>query len=178
MTTQITKITMMLVLVIGLAAGATTAQEVKGGGGFAPVGFYTGEEIDEGICSRSFPPICYGNVFALTSFGEWETHHLVVSIDYIAGGINPAEGYPVFDGSWTLVVYRDKAYAGTLTGDVLGGSVLIDDATNLKHVQLNLRSLGGSGIFAGRDGENISGIYRATTDMRSKETSGNANFGF
>src|SRR5687768_1010107 len=98
MAKQISKITMMLVLAIGLAAGAATAQ-VKGSG-IAPVGFYTGEEIDAGKCSRSSPPICYGNAFALTSFGEWETYHLTVSIDYIAGGINPKEGFPVIEGSW------------------------------------------------------------------------------
>lgn len=176
MTKQITKIT-MLVLAIGLAAGAAAAQ-VKDDSGFAPVGLYTGEEIDEGICSRGSDAICYGNVFALTSFGEWETHHLTISIDYMVGGINPKEGFPVVDGFWTLVVYRDNAFAGKLKGSVLGGTVFVDDESSLKHVQLNLRSAGGSGMFEGKAGENINGIYRTTTNMRTKETSGNANFGF
>ena len=176
MARQITKFTMMLVLTIGLAAGAVTAQ-VKDGG-FAPVGIFTGEEIDEGICSRSSTPICYGNAFALSSFGESETHYLSVSIDYIAGGINPNEAFPVINGSWTLVVYRDDSYAGTLKGNVLGGTVLIDNDSNLKHVLLDLRSAAGSGIFEGKAGENISGIYQTTTNMLSDETSGSASFGF
>lgn len=177
MNKQMTKIAMMVVLAIGLTASAATAQ-VKDGGGFAPVGIYTGEEIDQGICSRSFPSICYGNVFAVNSFGEYETHHLTISIDYMVGGINPAEGFPVIDGSWTLVVYRDNAYAGTLNGDVSRGTVVVDDESNLKHVQLNLRSVGGLGIFAGKDSKEISGIYSATTNLRSKETSGSASFSF
>jgi hypothetical protein len=167
---------MMLVLVIGLATGAVTAQ-VKDGG-FAPVGIFTGEEIDEGICSRSSTPICYGNAFAVRSFGESETHHLSVSIDYMVGGINPNESFPVIDGSWTLVVYRDNSYAGTLKGNVLGGMVLIDYDSNLKHVLLDFRSGGGSGIFEGKAGENISGIYQTTTNMLSQETSGSASFSF
>jgi hypothetical protein len=172
---QMTKMMAMLVLAIGLTAGAATAQDKNGG--FAPIGIYTGIEIDEGRC-ENFPGMCYGNAFALSSFGEWETHHLTISINYLAGGINPAEGFPVMSGSWTLVIYRNNAYAGTLNGEVLGGTVLIDQESSLKHVRVNLRSASGSGMFAGKDGEDISGIYQATTNLRSKETTGSANFGF
>lgn len=173
---QITKMMAMLVLAIGLMAGTATAQD-KNGGGFAPIGIYAGVETNDGRC-EGFTGMCYGNAFALSSFGEWETHHLTISIDYLAAGINPAEGFPVISGSWTLVVYRDNAYAGTLNGDVLGGTVLINQESSSKHVQVNLRSVRGSGVFAGKDAKDISGIYQATTNLRSKETTGSANFGF
>jgi len=55
------------------------------------------------------------------------------------------------------------------------------DATehSRSYLHCNLRYLqGGSGIFAGKDGENISGVYSTITDLRSKETMGSGNCNF
>ncbi len=177
MTKQMTKIAMMMVLAIGLMASVATAQK---SGGFAPVGIYTGIETDEGT-PDPISAIRYGNSFVLNSFGEWETHHLTVSVDYATNQIVP-NNFIVTGGTWSLVVMRDNQYAGTLYGDVQVGSVNLTTNANgeavSKQVQVTLRSSGGLGIFAGRAGKNISGVYNTITDLRSNETNGNANFGF
>lgn len=179
MTKQMTKIAMMMVLAIGLMASAATAQN-KDGGGFAPTGIYTGIETAEGNLDQ-LSAIRYGNSFVLNSFGEWETHHLTVSLDYTTNQIVP-NNFIVTGGTWSLVVVRDNQYAGTLYGDVQVGSVNLTTNANgeavSKQVQVNLRSSGGLGIFAGRAGKDISGAYNAITDLRSSETNGNANFNF
>jgi hypothetical protein len=178
MTKQLIKM-MMLVLAIGLTASAATAQ-VKNNGGFAPVGFYAGIETADGTLDQ-ISAIRYGNNFVLNSFGEWETYHLMVSLDYTTNQIVP-NNFIVTGGSWSLAIVRDNQYAGTLYGDVQTGSVNLTTNDNgetvSKQMQVNLRSIGGFGIFAGRAGKNISGAYNATTDLRSKETRGTTNFGF
>lgn len=179
MTKKMTKIAMMMVLAIGLMTSAAMAQ-IKGGG-FGPIGIYSGIETAEGTFD-SMTAIRYGNTFVLNSHGEWETHHLTVSIDYLLSGTTPNEGFAVVSGSWSLVVYRDNVYAGTLHGDILNGVVVFPDNAQkspaAKRVQLSLRSTGGLGIFKGKSGEDIAGIYDARTDLHSKETQGTANFGF
>ena len=179
MTKQITKIAMMMVLAIGLMASAATAQN-KGGGGIIPVGIYTGIETFEGKLDPD-SAIIYGNSFALNSYGEWETHHLTISLDYPTNPFVP-NNFIVTGGSWTLVVFRNNEYAGTLFGEVQSGSVnLITDNNGeavSKQVSVSLLSSGGLGMFAGKEGKNIRGTYQATTDSRSKETTGNASFGF
>ena len=179
MTKQMTKIAMMMILAIGLMAGAATAQN-KDGDGFAPVGFYSGIETAQG----TFDPISqirYGNSFVLNSYGEWETHHLTVSLNYSTNQFIP-NNYIVTGGSWSLVVFRDNQYAGTLYGEVQTGSVNLITNTNgeevSKQVQVNLRSTGGLGTFQRKGNENISSVYRTTTDLRSMATQGNANFNF
>lgn len=177
MTKQMTKIATMLVLAIGLMASVATAQNKDGG--FAPVGIYTGTETKEGTCDP-MTGICHGNTFVLTSFGEWETYHLTASIDYTVG-INP-NSFNITGGEWTLIVLRDDKYTGTLYGEVQSGSVNLTvnnkgEAIS-KQAQMSLNSTGGMGLFKGKSGEDISGIYEATTDLRSKETQGRANFGF
>jgi len=176
---QMTKLAAMLVLMVGLMASAVTAQIDSGG--FAPVGIFNGVETALGNCEAA-TGMCYGNTFALNSFGEWETHHLTVSLNYLNIQNPNGSGMGVMNGSWSLVVYRDNAYAGTLYGEVSGGSiVLVENASGeivSKQVQLNLLSIGGSGIFEGKEGENISGVYNTITDLRTKETSGSAGFSF
>ncbi len=179
MTKQMTKIAMMMVLAIGLMASAVTAQN-KDGGGVIPIGIYTGIETAEGTLEQ-ISAIRYGNSFVLNSFGEWESHHLTVSVDYATNQFVP-NNFIVTGGTWSMMVVRDNQYAGTLYGDVQSGSVNITTNANgeevSKQVQVTLRSSGGLGMFAGKESENISGVYDAITDLRSKETNGNANFNF
>lgn len=178
MTKQIAKIAMMLILAVGLTAGAAAAQNKDGG--FAPVGIYTGIETAAGTLDP-FSATRYGDSFVLNSFGEWESHHLTVSLDHSTDQIVP-NNFIVTGGTWSLIVIRDNQYAGTLYGKVSTGSVsLITDGNGeevSKQVQINLSSTGGLGIFAGRKDETISGVYNATTDLRSKETQANVNFNF
>lgn len=177
---QITKITMMIMLAVGLTAGAAMAQKEIPGGGYAPVGLYTGTESKPGTI-ESVSSMIYGNTYVLNSFGEWETHHLSVSLDYSTNTFNPNE-LIVTGGSWSLVVVRENQYAGTLYGNIQTGSVdLITDENGVeisKRVQVNLNADGGFGIFGGRGSENIAGVYNMLTDSRSKETRGNATFTF
>lgn len=179
MTKQMTKIAMMLVLVIGLTAGAATAQ--VDGGGLHSVGIYTGVETAAGTC-EAVSMNCYGNTFALNSYGEWETYHLTVSLDYLGIANHNGNGMGITGGTWSLVVYRENGYAGTLYGKVQEGSLnIITDSKGVevsKQVQAQLISTGGLGIFKGKEGENIGGVYAATIDLGSKETSGSASFNF
>lgn len=179
MTKKMTKIAMMMVLAIGLMVSAATAQD-KNGGGFAPIGIYTGIESAEGTLDQ-ISQIRYGNSFVLNSFGEWETHHLTVSLDYTTNQFVP-NNFIVTGGSWSLVVLRDNQYAGTVYGEVQNGSVNIITNANgdevSKQTQVTLRSSGGLGNFAGRESKNISGAYNAITDLRSNETTGRVDFNF
>lgn len=170
---------MMLVLVIGLMASAATAQ--VDGGGFSPVGIYTGVETADGTCDPA-SGMCYGNTSVMNSYGEWETHHLTVSLNYVAIPNHNGSGSGITGGSWSLVVFRDNAYAGTLYGNVSDGAIVLvqnekEEATS-KQVQISLRSTGGLGIFSAKEYENLSGAYEARIDLRTKETSGSASFNF
>ncbi len=178
-TKQISKTMMMLALVIGLTAVAVTAQKITGGG-FAPVGHYTGIETAPGtpVVANSMN---YGNTFVLQSFGEWETHHLTVTLNYSNNSII-ANDFIVTGGSWSLVITRENQYVGTLYGVVETGSlsVIVDgngEAVS-KSVYANLSATGGMGIYNGRASQNISGIYNMNTDLRSNITSGNASYTF
>lgn len=161
---QLLLLTSTLVLVLG---ASTAIAQNKGGGGFAPPGFYTGTETSPG----TYDPVSgmrWGQTFVLNSFGEWETYHLTVSIDYATNQFVP-NNLIVTSGNWNLVVVRDNAYAGTLYGDVSGGSVLL--VANIRgeiitqQTQANLRSTGNMGIFAGMKRSNISGVFTGTTDL-------------
>jgi hypothetical protein len=174
---QMTKMMVMLVLAIGLTAGAATAQ-IKGGGSVAPVGIYTGTETAEGTFDQ-LSQIHYGDTFVMNSFGEWESYHLTVSLNYSTNQFFPTTSI-VTGGTWSLVVVRDNQYAGTLYGEVQTGSLsFTGSGENIsKNVQVNLRSTGGSGLFPRKDNETVSGVYSATTVLRTKETTGNASFNF
>jgi len=159
---------------------AAAAQSRDSGNGLAPVGIYTGVETSPGICD-AMSGMCHGNTFVLNSYGEWEIHHLTVSLNYSTNQFVP-NNFIVSGGSWSLVIYRDNVYAGTLYGEVQTGSVrLITDGNGeetSKRVQASLLATGGLGMFAGKESENISGVYDATTNLRSSETTGSLYFPF
>ena len=177
MTKQMTKMMMMLVLAIGLTAGAATAQ-IKGSGGFGPVGIYTGTETAEGTFDM-LSQVHYGNTFVMSSFGEWESYHLTLALNYSTNQLFPTN-FIVTGGTWSLVVIRDNQFAGTLYGEVQAGSLSFTENGGIssKNVQVNLRSTGGSGLLQSKANNSISGVYTAVTNVRSKETNGNASFNF
>jgi hypothetical protein len=175
---QITIIAVIVTFMVGLMASVVTAQKINNG--FAPVGFYSGIETMQGTPDINNSMI-YGNSFVLTSSGEWKTHHLSVSLNYSTNSFYP-NNFIVTGGSWSLVVVRNNKYSGTLYGEVQTGSVNLisdDSGTEIsKQVQVNLKANGGLGIFNGRGSKGISGVYDMVTDLRSKETTGNASFTF
>lgn len=179
MTKKMTKIAMMMVLAIGLMVNAAAAQKINGDG-FAPVGIYTGIETAQGTFDQ-ISGVRYGDTFVMNSFGEWESYHLTVSIDYSTSPFVP-NNFLVTGGTWSLVVIRENQYAGTLYGEVQSGGVNLitnsDGEEVSKQVQISLRSTGGLGSLQRKGEENISGVYNAITELRSMETTGNANFNF
>jgi hypothetical protein len=178
MSTQITKKAAMLVLVIGLTVSWATAQ--KNTGGAVPVGTYNGVQSEAGTC-LVIVETCYGNTFVLASHGEWESHHLTVSLNYSQEQFVP-HTFVVAGGSWSMVVIREGQYAGTLFGEVASGDVSFETVGNgdpvSKRARLVLAANGGSGIFDKQGFARIGGVFDMTTDLRSQETTGIASFTF
>ena len=168
MTKQMTKIAMMMVLAIGLMTSAVMAQK-NDGGNIAGVGIYTGVETAEGRLDAGSGMV-YGNTFVLTSHGEWETHQLTISLDYQSGIL--ANNFAVTGGSWSLVIFRDNKFAGSVYGEVESGQIVIaTDAGGepyARQVSVNLSS-SGKGKSDAKESKKISGVYNAITDMRSRE---------
>lgn len=179
MTKQLINIAIILAIFIGMAINSTMAQD-KSNNGFAPIGFYTGMETVAGTDNMA-NSMTYGNTVVLNSFGEWESRHLTISLDYSTNSFY-AGNYIVKGGSWSLVVFRENQYAGSIYGKVQTGSVNLtendDGKTISKVLQLNLQSTGGLGLFEGREGINVSGVCDLIINLNSKETSGNASFSF
>jgi|GEM_PF-1840473 len=176
----ITELTGMIILTVAMMTGAASAQDINGGG-VAPTGFYTGIETDKGTCEKS-GEVCYGNTFVLNSYGEWDTRHLTIAVNYLNIGNGNGGGFSVTGGTWSLVIFDQNGYAGTLYGKVSDGSIVLlsdgDGEIISKQLRVNLRSTGGLGIFKGKEGENIPGVYEASTTVPSGETSGSAVFTF
>ena len=174
-----TKIALMVILAIGSMASAATAQNTSGG--FAPIGIYTGAETTPATCEIG-SGMCYGDTFALNSYGETESWHLTVSLNYFNTQNHNGNGFGVMGGSWTLVVFRDNRYAGTLYGQVSGGSISLrengDGKIISKRTQINLQATGGLGIFKGKESESINGVCDVSTDLSSNEVQGNGYFSF
>jgi len=182
---QMTKIAAVIILAIGF----TTSAAAQGKTNFVltqsiPL---TGIETARG----TFEPMTnmfYGNSFVLNNFGESETHLLTVSLDYSNSlaywceYCDALNSFPVTGGSWSLVVFRNNVYAGTLFGKVSGGA--IDAVTNrngepgFRQMQINLQATGGLKSFAGKRSANMSGVYETITDVSSNQTTGNVYFTF
>ena len=74
-----------------------------------------------------------GNTFALNGANEKFSTNLTISMDYTAPGLpayspdQMALSGPVMSeitrGTWSLTVYQDGAYYGTLYGDIRGGGI-------------------------------------------------------
>ena len=178
---QMTKIAMMLILVIGLSAGAAKAQ--------SPVGFYTGVETAPGTCEASISvcfgniSVCYGNTFVLNSFGRWEeSSHLTISLDYVNTPNRDGSGMGITGGSWSLAVFRDNQYFGTLYGRVESGNIIvIKDSRGeevSRQVKATLISTGGLGTFNATEFEKIRGELSVISDLRTGVTQGTARFNF
>lgn len=82
---------------------------------------------------------------------------------------------------WSLVVFRNNDYVGTLFGKVAGGAIDAITASSgeqvYRQMQINLEATGGLGIFAGEKSANISGVYEGVTEIISNQATGNITFG-
>jgi hypothetical protein len=65
----------------------------------------------------------WGNTFVLNGSGEWFSVHMTIMLDYTEGVPTFKEGNPVSLGNWSMVIYRDNAYFGTVYGDVQEGEI-------------------------------------------------------
>ena len=176
MTKQMIKIAAMIILAIGLTTSAA-AQSV-----LTRIIPLTGIETAQG----TFNPltnIVYGNSFVLSNIAEPETHLFTISLDYSCALDNLGEQcagsthFPVTGGSWSLVVFHNNEYSGTLFGKVSGGAIDIvknnDGKPDFRQMQIDLKATGGLKSFAGEKSANISGGYEAVTDTSSGQTTGN-----
>lgn len=172
------KLLTKIILILTLAACASSAISAQGVG---PVGFYTGIESASGTCEMRVTSTCFGNTYVLNSFGEWESHHLTVSLNYFNSQPSGGNGFAVTGGNWSLVVIRENQYAGTLYGEIMNGSIIYpttDDEKSKKITEVNLQATNGLGIFKNKRRKKITGTLKMTTDLNSRETTGRLDLTF
>jgi hypothetical protein len=172
------KLLTKIILILTLAVCASSAVSAQGVG---PVGFYTGIESAAGTCEMTVTSTCFGNTYALNSFGEWESHHLTVSLNYFNSLPGGGNGFAVTGGDWSLVVIRENQYAGTLYGKVTDGSIVYpptDDEKSKKIIEVNLQATGGLGIFNNKRRKKITSTLKMTTNLNSRETTGRLDITF
>jgi hypothetical protein len=79
------------------------------------------------------------------------------------------------------VIFRGGAYSGTVYGRILSGNVLVSTNSNgdpIQQTQANLEATGGLGVFEGRVIKGLNGVLNSTTELRSGQVQGNAEFNF
>jgi hypothetical protein len=181
---QMTKMAAMIILAIGFTTSA--AAQSKTNDDLIRIIPLTGIETAIG----TYDPLTnmvYGNSFVLNNLGGSETHLFTISLDYsrtldyTCEHCDVVSRFPVIGGSWSLVVFRNNVYAGTLFGKVSGGAIDAVTASGgepaFRQMQINLQATGGLKSFAGRRSANISGVFEAVTDTSSNQTTGNITFG-
>jgi hypothetical protein len=159
----------MLIMTVGLAAGAAQAQ-------IAAI-YYNGTQSAEGT-TDPVSGFIYGNSFVLSSTGEWDSRYLNISINYR----NMFQGIGITGGAWSLAVFSDGSYLGTIYGEVVSGDVqFVENGSGKlvsKQTRMTLQSTGGTGIFARYKEQNISGSFNMTTDLRTSDTAGIATLNY
>jgi hypothetical protein len=116
---QVTKIALVLVMVTVLMESRSDAQDIQAPA--SPMGNFTGVESVTADCVFLFE-MCHGDTFVLASHREWDSYHLTVSLDYSTAQFVP-NNFIVTRGSWSLVIFRNNEYAGTLYGTIRSGTV-------------------------------------------------------
>lgn len=172
----VTRMAAILMLAVGLMTSTAMAQD-KERDGFRPIGYYIGVETSAGTLEPT-SGTTYGNTIVMSSFGEWDTHALTVSVDYSTSQFVP-DSYIVTGGTWSMVILQNNVYAGTVYGKVMSGSVFVSSNNNgdpIQLMQVNLQATGGLGVFEGKEIKNFSGSFIGTTDLRSSSAEGNVHF--
>ncbi|MGI8640666.1 MAG: hypothetical protein ACR2MG_12070 [Pyrinomonadaceae bacterium] len=170
------------ILILTMCFSSAAMAQTKSDETLALFRFYTGVETSAGTLDV-INTMRWGNTFTLTGFSEWdtETHCLTVSLNYF-NSLPEGGGFTVLGGTWSLVVFRDEAYAGTLYGEVTGGAITFiqnaDGETIAKQIKVKLRTTGGTGVFAKRKFKSVNGIYSAATNFKTNQTTGNLNLNY
>jgi hypothetical protein len=168
---KITHAIIFMILPIGILVSANFAQNITGGDGFASAFVYSGLETTAGAVDQA-SGIRYGNTFALSSRGEWDSRYLTVSINHQ----ETFRGASVTGGSWTLAVFNENGYSETLYGEVLSGDIqeITDGNGGIigKRTRINLQSTGGTGAFTDKARRRITDSLELTTEYRFSQTSG------
>ena len=177
-TKTLTSVVAILILAAGVLTSVAMSQD-KGGVGFAPAGYYTGVESSAGTL-EPISGVTFGNTVVLNSFGEWETYCLSVSLDYSTTQFVP-NSFIATGGTWSLVVFREGVYFGTIYGTISSGNILVAENVNgdpIQLTQLQLRGTGGLGSFERNSVRDISGYLNTITDLRSKSVAGSVELNF
>ncbi len=181
---QMTKIAAMIILAIGLTTNAAAQNKTE----FDLLQYIplTGIETAQG----TYDPLTnmvYGNSFVLNNFEGSETHLFTISldysrtVDYSCEHCDALSRFPVTGGSWSLVVFRNNVYTGTLFGKISGGAIdavtANGDEPVFRQMQVDLQATGGLKSFAGSRSTRISGVCETITDTSSNQTTGNITIG-
>lgn len=163
MNKQMTKIAMMVVFAIGLMTAAVSAENELAKGFI-----YDGVESSAG----NQDPVSrfqYGNTYVLISLGEAESRYMTVSVN----SREMFKGVAVTGGVWSVAVFRDGAYVGTVYGEVMSGDIqeIVNKKGELigKQTQIDLQGTGGTGIFDNEESQKINGSLNMTTDLLAKK---------
>lgn len=84
--------------------------------------YLTGIQSAEGL-DESFNDVRSGNTFVLSGGDESVSVHLTISMNYTSATPDLVMGNKIVGGTWTLIVYKNDVYFGTLYGDVSGGEI-------------------------------------------------------
>lgn len=163
--TQTIVISMLTALILTIAAQAQIKDDI------APALVYDGVETSAGTLDE-ISGVRYGNTFVLRSTGEWDSRYLTVSINHRA----VFRGIGVTGGVWSLTVFNENGYSGTIYGDVISGDIrdLTDDKGKIigKQTQIKLIAIGGTGNFANEKFEQIGRNLEMLTALATLEIKG------
>jgi hypothetical protein len=111
----------------------------------------------------------WGNAFALVTDDKSNSTVLSVSFDYTPNMEQPGDNQ-VTGGSWTLTVYQNGDYVGTIYGNVSDGVIVetTDETTgsvSMKSVKAHFIVTGGMGLYENIDVDQApQGDYSSLTD--------------
>jgi hypothetical protein len=95
-----------------------------------------------------------GATFAATATGA-VPGALAVTIKYTPNSPGVGVTNTVVGGQWTLAIYQNRQFLGSLFGTVSGGSAVWNSSgttTTVANVSITLKILGGTGKYAGKSG--------------------------
>jgi len=181
---EMTKIAAIIIFAIGLTTSASAQSKPE----FDLLQYIplTGIETAQG----TYDPLTnmvYGNSFVLNNLEGAETHLFTISldysrtVDYSCEHCDIVSRYPVTGGSWSLIVFRNNDYSGTLFGKVSSGAIdaviASGEGPGFRQMQVDLQATGGLKSFAGSRSARMSGVFEAITDINSNQTTGNITIG-
>jgi hypothetical protein len=167
MKNQMIKMAMMIVWAAGLMTAAVSAQN-EIGDDLAKGFIYDGVETSAG----NQDPVSgfqYSNTYVLTSLREGESRYMTVSVN----SREMFKGVGVTGGAWSVAVFRDGAYVGTVYGEVVSGDIqnIVSKKGYVvgKQTRVDLQGTGGTGIFDNEESQKINGSLIMSTELLTKK---------